>query len=86
MAEFIPAKDQFLTAYPNYVFRETVTYISQWRKTEFMIIIHNWPKLIDVGNSGNGAHAEFEPGIEHTFYFGIIAEGHILIGLSQEVP
>ncbi len=26
MAEFIPAKDQFLTAYPNYVLRETVTY------------------------------------------------------------
>lgn len=26
MAEFVPAKDQFLTAYPNYVLRETVTY------------------------------------------------------------
>ncbi len=26
MAEFIPAKDQFLTAYPNYVLREIVTY------------------------------------------------------------
>ena len=26
MAESIPEKDQFLTAYPNYVLRETVTY------------------------------------------------------------
>ena len=26
MAEFVPAKDQFLIAYPNYVLRETVTY------------------------------------------------------------
>ena len=26
MVEFVPAKDQFLTAYPNYVLRETVTY------------------------------------------------------------
>ena len=26
MAEYIPEKDQFLTAYPNYVLRETVTY------------------------------------------------------------
>ena len=26
MAEFVPAKDQFLIAYPSYVLRETVTY------------------------------------------------------------
>lgn len=26
MVEFIPAKDQSLTAYPNYALRETVTY------------------------------------------------------------
>lgn len=41
---------------------------------------------MDVGNSGNGAHAGFEPGIEYTFYFSIIAEEYILIRLSQEVP
>lgn len=29
MVESIPEKDQFLIAYPNYVLRETVTYISR---------------------------------------------------------